>query len=47
MDGMQLVNVSWLPIGQQCLKDFFSHRNLLPIGWKICKLFANSGKKDQ
>ncbi len=32
--GVNYVNVSWLPIGQQCLIDFFCHSGLLSTAWR-------------
>ncbi len=40
-----IVNVSWLPIRQQCLTDFFSHRPLLHIGCRILEIERQQQKK--
>jgi hypothetical protein len=34
--GVYFVNVSWLPIGQQCLIEFFCYEylRLQPIAWR-------------
>jgi len=34
VSGVYFVNVSWLPIGQQCLKLFFRPRALASICWR-------------
>ncbi len=42
VDGVYLVNVCWLPVGQQDSRDFVIHRALSPIGWEdlqiVCQL---------
>jgi hypothetical protein len=46
VDGVHLVNVSWLPIGQQCLGYFFGHMGLLqPISRKIGKFVPNQNQR--
>jgi hypothetical protein len=38
VSGVYLVQVSLLRIGQQGLVDFFWHRPVLPIGWRIVQI---------
>jgi hypothetical protein len=45
VNGVYLVQVSLLLIGQQGLGHFFRDRPLLPIGWRLCKFYANAGGK--
>ncbi len=46
VSSVWFVNVSWFPIGQQYLQDFFYHLLLLPIGYRgICKKDANGREK--
>jgi hypothetical protein len=40
-----LVNVSWLPIGQQFFIDFFKPMPLLPIGWRILQTVRQQQRK--
>jgi hypothetical protein len=37
--------VSWLPIGQQFLKNFFCHSRLIPIGWRNLHIVYANGRK--
>jgi hypothetical protein len=43
--GVYLGQVSLPLIGQQGLGHFFRYLSLLPIGWRICRLYANAGGK--
>ncbi len=47
VNGVYIVQVSLLLIGQQCLEHFFRYRPLLPIGGGLCKLYAKAGGKWQ
>jgi len=40
-----LVHISLLLIGLQGLGHFFKYQPLLPNGWKIVQIYANSGRK--
>jgi hypothetical protein len=37
--------VSWLPIGQQCLIDFFCRSRLIPISWRSLQIVRQRPKK--
>jgi hypothetical protein len=43
--GVYLVQASLLLIGQQGFERFFKYQLSLPIGWSICKFYANAGGK--
>ncbi len=45
LDGMYLVQVSLLFIGQQGLGHFFRYRPLLPIGWRIVQILRQRWRK--
>jgi hypothetical protein len=47
VNGVYLVQVSLLLIGQQGLGDFFRYWPLLPIGPRIVQIYANPGGKHQ